>query len=127
MPLPTPLNPRMLPLQIDLPEEERDRILDRAARGVTERRLEVPAILALELHRPLAFLGSQALIVFTPLLAPAIGLENLQKVTRLLEDRDNIERLIERIEERVELRDRRPPAAAPGAGEENAAAQGLQA
>ena len=47
----------MLPLQIDLPQEERDSLLDRLARAVTERRLEVPVILALELHKPLAFLG----------------------------------------------------------------------
>lgn len=105
----------MLPLQIDLPEEERDSLLDRLARAVTERRLEVPVILALELHKPLAFLGSQALVVFTPLLAPALGLERLQKATRLLEDPENIERLIVRIEARVEARDGRLPAAGEGA------------
>lgn len=102
---------RMLPLQIDVPPEERDRIFERVAGAVTDRRLEVPAILTLELHKPLAFLGSQALIVFTPLLAPAIGLENLQKASHLLADRDNLERLIEHIERRVEERDRKPEAA----------------
>ena len=96
----------MHPLQIDLAPEERNGILDRIARALTARRLEVPAILALELHKPLAFLGSQALIVFTPLLAPAVGLENMQKATRLLDDRENIERLIVRIEALVEERDR---------------------
>ena len=95
----------MQPLQIDLPPEERDGILDRIAEALVVRRLEVPAILALELHKPLAFVGSQALIVFTPLLAPALGLERMQKATRLLEERDNLERLIQRIEQRVEERD----------------------
>ena len=97
---------RMQPLQIDLPPEERDSILDRLASALAARRLEVPAILALELHKPLAFLGSQALIVFTPLLAPAIGLERMQKASRLLERPENIERLIVRIEALVEERDR---------------------
>jgi hypothetical protein len=88
-----------LPLEAELTPEERTRILDRVAQEVTRRRLEVPAILALELHRPLTFLGSQALILFTPLLGAAFGLENLQKLAKLLEDRSNLDRLIDRIEE----------------------------
>ena len=92
----------MLPLESELPSEERDRLLERAAQEVVRRRLEVPTILALELHRPLAFLGSQALVVFTPLLAPAFGLSNLQKLSRLLEERANLDRLIDRIEELAE-------------------------
>jgi len=92
----------MLPLESELGPEERDRLLDRAAREVVRRRLEVPTILALELHRPLAFLSSQALVVFTPLLAPALGLETLQKLSHLLEERGNLDRLIDRIEELAE-------------------------
>lgn len=94
-------------LETPLDEQERDRILDRVAREVTRRRLEVPAILALEMHRPLTFLGSQALVVFTPLLAPAFGLDNLEKLTRLLQDRGNLDRLLDRIENDVARRDGR--------------------
>ena len=89
----------MLPLEIDLTPAERDQLLDRLASEVTRRRMETPSVLALEMHRPLAFLGSQALIVFTPVLAPAFGLENLQRLQKLLEDRENLDRLIDRIEE----------------------------
>ena len=95
----------MLPIEAEVTPEERDRILDRVALEVTRRRLEVPAVLALELHRPLTFLGSQALIVFTPLLGPAFGLENLQKVSKLLEDRANLDRLMDRIEDLAAARD----------------------
>ena len=94
----------MLPLEAELPPEERDHLLERAAQEVIRRRLEAPAILALELHRPLAFLSSQALVVFTPLLAPALGLEILQKLTRLLEEPSNLDRLIQRIEALAEER-----------------------
>jgi hypothetical protein len=104
----------MLPLEADLTPEDRDRVLDRVARHVTARRLEVPAILALEMHRPLTFLGSQALVVFTPLLAPAFGLGNLQLLSRLLEDRANLDRLVERIEELAAHRDAEPADAPPG-------------
>jgi hypothetical protein len=89
----------MLPLEIDLTPADRDQLLDRLAAAVTRRRMETPAIVALEMHRPLTFLGSQALVVFTPMLAPAFGLENLQRLQKLLEDRNNLDRLIDRIEE----------------------------
>jgi len=113
----------MLPLEIELKPEERDDILERAARKVTERRLEVPAILALEMHRPLAFLGSQGVVVFTPMLAPLFGLRNLQVLQHLLADRRNLDRLIERIEEQAFRRDQEaepgePLAAGAGAGGE---------
>ena len=89
----------MLPLEADLTPQERDEILEKVAREVTRRRLEVPAALALEMHRPVTFLGSQALVVFTPMLAPVFGLANLQKLTKLLEDRENLDRLLDRIDE----------------------------
>jgi hypothetical protein len=92
-------NAMWLPLETELTPEERDQILDRAARAVTRRRLEVPAVLWLELHRPLTFPLSQALVIFTPLLGPAFGLENVQRLSKLLEDRGNLDRLIDRIEE----------------------------
>lgn len=79
--------------------EERDRWLDRAAREVVRRRLEVPATLVLEMHRPLSFLSSQAMIVLTPLLAPAFGLRNLERLTRVLAEPENLDRLLDRIEE----------------------------
>jgi hypothetical protein len=97
-----------LPIESELPAEERDRLLQRAAEAVVRRRLEVPAVLLLELHRPLTFLGSQTLVLFTPLLGPALGAENLQKMTKLLEDRENLDRLIDRIEALAALRRKEP-------------------
>lgn len=85
---------------------EDERLLERAAVEVVRRRLEVPVILALEMHRPLAFLGSQALVVFTPMLAPAVGLSKLQTLSRLLEDRGNLDRFMARIEELAAYRER---------------------
>ena len=109
----------MLPPLTELSDAERDRILDRAARELVRRRLEVPAVLALEMHRPLAYLGSQALALFTPMLAPAFGLRNLEVLYALLEDRANLDRLMERIEELAHERDaaleNSPPASLEGA------------
>lgn len=91
----------MLPPEGELDPEERDRVLDRVARAVVRHGMAVPAILALELHRPLTFLGSQALAFLTPVLAPAVGLGNMHLLYRLLEDRENLDRLVDRIEDLV--------------------------
>lgn len=82
----------------ELTDEERDRWLERMAEEVVRRRMETPAVMALEMHRPLAFLGSQAVIVATPFIAPFVGPENVLKFSRLMQERGNIERLIDRIE-----------------------------
>jgi hypothetical protein len=96
----------MLPLDLELSPDERDGILERAARKVVLHRMETPVILALELHRPLMFLGSQGLVVLTPMLAPLFGLRNLQVLQALLAEKDNLDRLLERIEELAHERDR---------------------
>ena len=88
--------------------------IDRFAEQVVARRMEVPAILAIEMHRPLAFLGSQALVLFTPLLAPAFGLARLEDLTRLLQDPKAIEALLLRIEELATARGQHQPEAGPG-------------
>ena len=82
-----------------------DPLLEQAATEVVRRRLETPAILLLEMHRPLTFLGSQALVLFTPMLAPAFGVERLERITALLEDRRNLDLLLNRMEELAAQRD----------------------
>jgi hypothetical protein len=96
---PSPNLLELEPLDLDLSPEERDRIFDRVARLIVRWKLQVPAILNLELYKPLAFWGGHVLTVFTPLLAPAIGLRNMQTVCELLLKPGNIDRLIDRIEE----------------------------
>ncbi len=61
--------------------------------------MEVPAVLFLEMHKPLSFIASQSLVVASPFLAPVVGLENVQVATKLLQNRENVERLIQRIED----------------------------
>lgn len=103
-----------LPIERQLSPEERDRLLARAAEVIVRRRMEVPAVLALEMHRPLTFLGSQAMVVLTPALAPLFGLENLQQLAALLDDRANLDRLLDEIERRCEARDNPETSGEPG-------------
>ncbi len=83
----------------DLPESRRDELIENLAQKVTQRRLSAPAILFLELHKPLAFLAGQSLVLGSGFLAPLFGPQNVQQYAKLIESRDNVERLIQRIEE----------------------------
>lgn len=81
-----------------LTDEERDRLLDKAAQEILRRKIEMPATLFLEMHKPLAYVGSHALLAFSPFLVPFVGFDNLNNYSRLLADRGNVERLIQRLE-----------------------------
>lgn len=83
----------------ELTDEQRDAILERIARAIVQRGMSAPAVLFLELNKPLSFVASQSLIVLTPFLAPFVGIDNVHRYSRLLEKRENVERLIERIEQ----------------------------
>lgn len=83
-----------------LAPQERDALLDRMADEVAKRGLTTPALFALEIHRPFAFMASQGLILGGGLLAPLLGLERVQNLSRLLREPGAVESLIQRIEER---------------------------
>jgi len=83
----------------ELTDEQRDAILERIAQGIVRRGMAAPAVLFLELNKPLSFVASQSLVVLTPFLAPFVGVENVHRYSRLLEKRENVERLIDRIEQ----------------------------
>jgi len=85
-----------------LSEEQKAQLIDVLAQQVVKRGLSAPAILFLELHKPFAFIGSQAGIVFSPFLAPFFGFDRIDQYTQLLSERENWERLVERIEELTE-------------------------
>lgn len=83
-----------------LTEEERDRLIDKAANEISKRKLETPAVLLLEMHKPISYVGSHAAIAFAPFLIPILGFDTLNDYSRLFSNRDNLERLIQRLENR---------------------------
>lgn len=95
--------------------EEREAVLNRIADEIARRRMETPAILFLEMHRPLSFIASQSLVATSAFVAPFIGIENVQIASQLLADRSNVERLIDRIEECAQKRDQKATAVTEGA------------
>jgi hypothetical protein len=70
-------------------------MIGRLAEWITARGLESPAILVFELGKPLALLGSQALLVLQPLLGGA-----LDEWAELLEDPTTVEQILDRLESR---------------------------
>ena len=78
--------------------EAQDRLIESIARRIADWSLTAPAIMFLEANKPFSFIGSQALLFFQPVLGLLIGDETVADYAQFLEDRDNIERLIRRLE-----------------------------
>jgi positive regulator of sigma E activity len=82
----------------ELTEDQEKELIQKAAQEIRKRKLQAPAVLMLEMHKPLAFLSSQAAIVFSPFLVPFLGFDNVNDYSRLFAKRDNIERLLLELE-----------------------------
>ena len=88
----------------DLAQQEADAAareawIERLAQGVARRGLETPAMLFLEMHKPLCFFASQGLLFAMPLLGGFLGPREVERLARLLDSQENVDRLIGRIEE----------------------------
>jgi len=103
----------------ELSAEQRGEIAEQLARRVVGRKLESAAILFLEMNKPIAFLGGQALLMAAPLFGTLFGYENAQRLALFFQSSENVEMLIRRIEEMSRERDAREgsepggPATAP--------------
>lgn len=62
--------------------------------------MTAPAILFLEMHKPLAFLGAQLLWIAQPFLSIGLNNADLRDLITVIEDRAGVEELIERLEAR---------------------------
>jgi hypothetical protein len=73
-------------------------LLEKVAQRVVDLRVSAMAIFLLESTKPLSFLGSQLLVFFNPIIQPIFNFKDYEDVTEMIENRDNIEFLIQRIE-----------------------------
>ena len=88
------------PLTLDeIPEDEQQALLEKVAKQIVKRRLTVPAVMALEICKPLNFLGSQALIAFNPFVQSIFNSADYQKFALIIEKDANVESLIRLIED----------------------------
>jgi len=83
----------------ELSDEERDRLIESLVEKVRRYKMESAVIFFLEMHKPLTYVASQSMLLGSGFLSPLFGPENVQKYSKLFETRENVERLIRRIEE----------------------------
>jgi hypothetical protein len=83
----------------ELTDSEVEELLDRAASEVIRRKLQAPAILFLEMHKPLAYLGGHAALAFSPFIVPFIGFKAVDQWSQVAAKREYVERLIKKLEE----------------------------
>ena len=84
-----------------LSDEDRDRMLGKIVSAVRKWRLEVPFVFFLESSAPLGRIAGQGLVAFCPFIAPALpgGLNDVQRMSKLLEKPHNVQRLIDLLTE----------------------------
>ncbi|MCK4353011.1 hypothetical protein KAW65_06340 [candidate division WOR-3 bacterium] len=87
-----------------IPEEEKkltseeEELLNKIAKGVTDRKLEPIAIAFLESVKYLNFIGSQTMLFFKPIVQSIFPTKTYGKIQEVLEKRISIEYLITAIE-----------------------------
>jgi hypothetical protein len=91
----------MTATEVDWNDQDRA-LLDRVAERVVSLRLEVPALLTLEGGRPLSLLAGQAMIFFEPLVSAFLRWPDYRRFAQLIERREALDLLMERIEARAE-------------------------
>jgi predicted membrane-bound dolichyl-phosphate-mannose-protein mannosyltransferase len=79
-------------------QQWQEELLEQVAQAVVRRGMEVPAILFLEMHKPLANLLGHAVWMTMPIWALFWGVQRTNALGELLSDPTQIERLIQRIE-----------------------------
>lgn len=72
--------------------------VDRIARFVVRFGVALPALMALESLRPLSYVGSQFMHLLTPSIAAFLTPADWEALAELLEDRQGLDVLLDRIE-----------------------------
>ncbi|HTW91879.1 MAG TPA: hypothetical protein VMH22_09235 [bacterium] len=82
----------------DISAERSDEILTKIAQKVVDLRLTPVAVVMLESSKPLSFVGSQLMVFLQPIVTTIFPFRQYDEVSALLEDRANVEALIQKIE-----------------------------
>jgi hypothetical protein len=79
-------------------------LIEKVAKKVVEWRLSVPAIVVLESAKPLSFVASQVMVFFEPIVQSLFNIKDYERFYEMLEDRRNLELLIQEIERQEDIR-----------------------
>ncbi len=92
----------MLPSDISL--QRREELLERIAQKIVDLRLTPVAIVMLESSKPVSFVGSQLMVFLQPIVTAVFAFRQYEEIAALMEERSNIELLIQKIEYLEEAR-----------------------
>ncbi len=99
---------------IDLPPEEQEltsdemHLMRRIAQKIVDRGMTIPAILFLESVKPLNYIGSQVMVFMEPFMHAILrSVKDYNLFRQMMEKRDNVERLLQKIEELDAIQERR--------------------
>jgi len=96
----SPFGEYELPPEEEALSEQEQQILFKLADFIVRKGMTVPAILTLETVKPLNYIGSQAMVFFEPFVQAVIrDVSGYNTFRRMMEKRDNIERLLQKVEE----------------------------
>ena len=84
---------------IEVSKERAKELIEKVATFFAERRMGAPALLFLESMRPLSFLGSQIMYFLAPFANVLFRGNEFEEFAAILNDRDNVQLLIQRIDE----------------------------
>lgn len=79
--------------------EREAELMEKVAAKVVEWKMTVPAILALESVKPLNYIGAQAMVFFEPFVQALFNFKDYDTFREMMERRENVERLLLKIEE----------------------------
>lgn len=91
-----PESPEPPPPATEPTDEE---LIEKVASEIVSRRLAAPATFMLESWKPLSFVASQGLIVLGPFVDAALDIPSYDAFCRMIEKRENVEKLLARVEE----------------------------
>ena len=80
-------------------QEQSEQLIEHLTQQISQWGLALPAIVFLQVTRPLSFLASQGLLLCQPLLSFVYDAPRIADYVDLLADRTNIDRLVARLEE----------------------------
>lgn len=80
-------------------EERLNQMMEKIAQRINRHGLTLPAIMLLEMHKPLAGVGGALIQVAAPGLDWIFGEANTEDLATLFGDREQVERLLSRLEE----------------------------
>jgi hypothetical protein len=93
------------------PTAEQRPIVEKLCAEVVRRRMAVPALMLMEMSRPLNYMSAQAIQFFAPLISALTNADGHTRLAEFLERRGSVDYLCDRIEE---LEAERKRAAADG-------------